>query len=167
VSELSTADWCGNLSTLTDDQLGLLTECAVTVIAQGAADDADVDVAELQELPAAVLAPDLAEALRAAGVPARDEQIERLAEEPATNRSLAIALLEQICAVPALRAEVDAAYTAHQRLMIVDPVTIMAIGLVLLVMKLRQVKIGKDGLDVTLDPMQDVMADVIKGLIGG
>jgi hypothetical protein len=62
---------------------------------------------------------------------------------------------------------VDAAYTANQRLMIADPVTIMAIGLVLLVMKLRKVKVGKDGLDVTLDPMQDVMAEVIKRLLGG
>jgi hypothetical protein len=167
VTESSTAHWCGNLSTLSDDQLGLLTQCAVTVIAEGATDEAGVDVAELRELPATVLAPDLAEALRAAGVPAGDQQIERLAGETTSNRTLAIALLEQICAVPALRAEVDAAYTAHQRLMIVDPVTIMAIGLVLLVMKLRRVKVGKDGLDVSLDPMQDVMADVIKSLIGG
>lgn len=167
MTESGTTGWCGNLSTLSDDQLGLLTQCAVTVLAEGAADDADVDVDEVRELPAAVLAPDLAEALRAAGVPAGDQQIERLAGETAANRTLAIALLEQICAVPALRAEVDAAYTANQRLMIADPVTIMAIGLVLLVMKLRKVKVGKDGLDVTLDPMQDVMAEVIKHLLGG
>jgi hypothetical protein len=167
VTELSTTDWCGHLSALSDDQLGLLTRCAVTVIGEGADDDADVEVAEIRELPSVVLAPDLAEALRAAGVPAGDEQIERLAGETASNRTLAIALLEQICAVPALRAEVDAAYTAQQRQMIVDPVTIGVIGLVLLVMKLRRVKVGKDGLDVTLDPMQDVMAETIKGLIGG
>ena len=166
MTELNTTDWCGELSTLTDDQLGLLTQCAVTVLAEGAGGDADVDVDELRELPAAVLAPDLAEALRAAGVPAGEQQIERLAEETTATRTLAIALLEQICAVPALRAEVDAAYTAHQRLMIADPVTIMAIGLVLLVMKLRRVKVGKDGLDVTLDPMHEVMAKVIKGLLG-
>lgn len=167
MTESSTTGWCGNLSTLSDDELGLLTQCAVTVLAEGAADDDGVDLDELRELPATVLAPDLAEALRAAGVPAGDQQIERLAGERAANRTLAIALLEQICAVPALRAEVDAAYTANQRLMIADPVTIVAIGLVLLVMKLRTVKVGKDGLDVTLDPMQDVMAEVIKHLLGG
>lgn len=165
MTDMHAASWCGNLSALSDGQLGLLTQCAITVIAEGAGNDADVD--EIRELPAVVLAPDLAAALRAAGVQARDQQIERLAEETTSNRTLAIALLEQICAVPALRAEVDAVYTAKQRLMIVNPVTIMAIGLVLLVMKLRRVKVGKDGLDVTLDPMQDVMANVIKGLIGG
>ncbi len=165
MTDMHTASWCGNLSALSDDQLGLLTQCAITVIAEGAGNDADVD--EIRELPPVVLAPDLAAALRAAGVQARDQQIEQLAEETTSNRTLAIALLEQICAVPALRAEVDAVYTAKQRLMIVNPVTIMAIGLVLLVMKLRRVKVGKDGLDVTLDPMQDVMANVIKGLIGG
>ena len=164
MTEPRTPEWCQDLGTLSDRQLGLLTKCAAAVIAQGAGDDDDAQ--EIVELPVAALAPDLADALRQAGVPVNDQQIQQLCETGPSNRALAIVLLEQICAVPALRAEVDAAYTARQRMLVADPVTIAAVGLILLVMKLRRIKIGKEGLDVTLDPIRNVMTNVIKDLFG-
>ena len=52
-------------------------------------------------------------------------------------------------------------------MMLADPVTITAISLLLLVMKLRRVKVGKEGVEVTLDPIRNGIRDVIKGLTSG
>lgn len=157
--------WCENPEMLSDRQLGLVIDSAAAVLAEGAGDD--IDVREIRQLPSTVLAPDLAEALVQAGVRTSQQDILQFSEEAARNRALAIALLRQIRNVPALCAEVDAAYEASKRLMIADPITIGAISLFLLIMKLRRIKIGREGLDVTLDPIRNGMASAIKDLIGG
>jgi hypothetical protein len=156
--------WCQGLSNLSDRELGLLVDCAAAVIAEGSGEDAELR--ELRELPAPVLAPDLAEELGALGVHAGQQQVREIAGQAESSRLLATALLEQICAIPALRAEVDAAYVASQRMMIVDPVSITAISLLVLVMKLRKVKVGRAGVEVTLDPIKKAMVSVIKDLLG-
>jgi hypothetical protein len=164
MTEATTPEWCRNLGALSDRELGVLTECAVAVIAEAAGDNPDVR--ELRELPPSALAPDLADALSRSGVTVGEREIDQLCEDSHASRVLAIALLQQACTIPALRAEIDAAYVARQRMMVADPVTIVSIALVVLVMKLRRVKLGRDGVDVTLDPVRNVVAKIVKDLLG-
>ena len=164
MTEARTPEWCGDLGALSDRELGLLTECAVAVIADGAGDDPDVR--ELRELPPSALAPDLIDALSRSGVIVGEREIDQLCQDSQASRALAIELLEQACAIPALRAEIDAAYVARRRMLVADPVTIVSITLLVLVLKLRRVKLGHDGLDVTLDPVRNVIASIIKDLLG-
>jgi hypothetical protein len=165
MNESRSPAWCQDLGQLSDRQLEVLVDCAAAVLAEGAGENADAR--DIRELPPAVLAPDLTRALAEAGVRADEHEVERLAEEAASARTLAIALLREICAVPVLRSEVDAAYEASQRMMLADPVTITAISLLLLVMKLRRVKVGKEGVEVTLDPIRNGIRGVIKDLTSG
>jgi hypothetical protein len=63
----------------------------------------------------------------------------------------------------ALAGEIADAYERREDLMAVDPLTISAAALLLLVLRVRRVRISKrDGVDVTLDPLK---ADVVKAVL--
>ena len=164
MTEARTPEWCRNLGALSDRELGLLTECAVAVIAEGAGDDPDVR--ELRELPPSALAPDLADALSRSGVIVGERQIDQLCEDSQAGRALAIALLQQACAIPALRAEIDAAYVARGRDAgrrpgddrIDRPTGARA--------EAPAGEAGRDGLDGAAHPVRNVIASIIKDLLG-
>jgi hypothetical protein len=63
----------------------------------------------------------------------------------------------------ALAGEIAEAYERRKDLMAVDPLTISAAALLLLVLRVRRVRISKqEGVDVTLDPLK---ADVVKAVL--
>jgi hypothetical protein len=157
-----TPAWCQALDRLDDRQLGLLVQAAAAVLA--GAGDGD-DLRQATELPAGALAADLGGALAEQGVAADEGAVRRLVEAGERDRQLGIALLRQVCAVPALRAEVDAAYAARQRMMVVDPGTVLAAAVLLLVLKLRRVKVGREGVEVTLDPVRQGMLGFVQQLL--
>lgn len=163
MTHATTPEWCRNLGALSDRELGMLTESAAAVIADAAGDDPDVR--ELRELPPSALTPDLADELSQAGVIVDEQALDRLCEDIQASRTLAIAFLEQACTIPALRTEIDAAYAARRRLLVADPATIVSVALLVLVLKLRRVKLGRDGLDVTFDPVRGTITSIINDLL--
>jgi hypothetical protein len=140
----------------------LLLESIVSVLRDGAVSRGEAE--ELLALPAAPRATELNAALRDVGV-VTDVNAE-LSASSGEDRSLGLALVKSICIDPALRNEVDEAYRARQGLMVLDPVTLLAVSGLLLVMKLRHVEIGKGRLVIKLDPVKNVMVDFLKQMTG-
>jgi hypothetical protein len=140
----------------------LLLESIVSVLRDGAVSRGEAE--ELLALPSAPRATELNAALRDVGV-VTDVNAE-LSASSGEDRSLGLALVKSICIDPALRNEVDEAYRARQGLMVLDPVTLLAVSGLLLVMKLRHVEIGKGRLVIKLDPVKNVMVDFLKQMTG-
>jgi hypothetical protein len=152
--------WCAAPEELDDADLRLLLQAATSVLAESA-DDED-EAADLAELPPSEAAAEVGATL---GQP--DGAASRLVDDPELDRELALALVREVCAIPALRAEVDDAYTARKRMMVVDPGSILAVSLLLLVLKLRRVKVGREGVYVELDPVRDEALKLAGKLLGG
>jgi hypothetical protein len=93
--------------------------------------------------------------------------VDRLVDDPEVDRALAIALIQELCAIPALRDEVGEAYAARKGMMVVDPGSVLAVSLLLLVLKLRRVRVGREGVEVTLDPVRGGALKLVGSLLGG
>jgi hypothetical protein len=156
-----TADWCSAPEELDDADLRLLLQAATSVLAESAHDESEA--ADLVERPPSVAAADVGVAVGGSERLA----VDRLVDDPATDRALALVLVREVCAIPALRDEVDEAYAARKRMMVVDPGTVLAVSLLLLVLKLRRVKVGREGVDVELDPVRDGGLRLVAKLLGG
>jgi hypothetical protein len=154
-----TADWCAAPEELDDADLRLLLQVAVSVLAEGAEDQDEA--ADVVEMPASEAA-----AAVGATVGGREEAASRLVDDPAADRALALELVREVCAIPSLRDEVGEAYVARKRMMIVDPGSILAVSLLLLVIKLRRVKVGQGGVDVELDPVREGALKLAAKLLG-
>ena len=50
-------------------------------------------------------------------------------------------------------------------MMVVDPGTVLAAAVLLLVLKLRRVKVGREGVEVTLDPVRQGMLGFVQQLL--
>jgi hypothetical protein len=155
-------EWCENPDSLDDTNLSMLLQSIVSVLKDGAASRDEAE--ELLALPAVPRAAELDAALKDAGV-VTDINV-GLSASVGGDRSLGLALVRSICVDPKLRGEVDEAYRARQGLMVLDPVTILAVSALLLVMKLRHVEIGKGRVVVKLDPVKNVMVEFLKQLTG-
>lgn len=155
-----TADWCAAPDELDEADLRLLLQVIASVLAESAADDEEA--ADLVAMPASEAAAEVG-----ASIGGAEDAASRLVEDPAADRALALELVRQVCAIPALRDEVDEAYAARRRMMVVDPGTILAVSLLLLVVKLRRVKVGREGVEIKLDPVRDRALKLAAALVGG
>ena len=154
----SIPDWCAAPEDLDDAELRLLLQAARSVLAESADDEAEA--AELVERPPAEAAADVGVALGRSG------DVDRLVDDPEADRALALALVGEICAIPALRDEVGEAYAARKGMMVVDPGSMLAVSLLLLVLKLRRVRVGRDGVEVQLDPVRNGALKLVGNLLG-
>jgi hypothetical protein len=152
-------DWCAAPEELDEPDLRLLIQVATTVLAESAEDE--VEAVELAERP-----PDDAAAEVGAALDTSPD-VDRLIDDQELDRALAIALIQELCAVPALRDEVDEAYTARKGMMVVDPGSVLAVSLLLLVIKLRRVRVGREGVEVELDPVRNGALKFVGNLLGG
>jgi hypothetical protein len=144
---------------LTDQDIAKLAEAAIGVLAPE-----DADGADLQSMPPSVIQDEIAAASESLGLTA--DEAARLAEA-ASREDLAPGLAETVVAElrrdEALAGEIAEAYERRKDLMAVDPLTISAAALLLLVLRVRRVRISKqEGVDVTLDPLK---ADVVKAVL--
>lgn len=155
-----TTDWCSTPDELDDAELRLLLQAATSVLTESADDEAKAT--DLVEMPASAAAAEIGAMLSDSG-----DDASRLVDDPVADRALAVALVREVCAIPALRDEVDEAYVARKRMLVVDPGSILAISLLLLVLKLRRVKVGREGVDVELDPVRDGALKLVGKLLGG
>jgi hypothetical protein len=154
-----TTNWCAAPEELDDADLRLLLQAAASVLAE-AAEDED-EAADMVEMPASEAAAEVGATMGSAGGAAR-----RLVDDPAADRALALELVREVCAIPALRDEVDEAYAARKRMLVVDPGSILAVSLLLLVVKLRRVKVGREGVQVELDPIREGALKFAAKLLG-
>jgi hypothetical protein len=154
--------WCQEPDRLDERQLGLLVESAASVLGDIDRESAD----EVIGLPTGALTAELKSALASEGVQADDSRVRELIMSQQADRELALAFVRQICTIPALCAEVNAAYEDRTRMLVVDPVTILAVSVLVLVIKLRHVRVGRDGVEVKLDPIKGGMLDSVRQLLG-
>ena len=156
-------DWCEDPQALGERDLRLLIEVAASVLGQAA--DGEADAEEIIEYPPSVLHAELHSALAEFGIAADESAITRLVNDAESDRALGMALIESMCSIPELRDAVDEAYEARRRIMVIDPATIAAVSLLLLVMKVRRVRVGREGVDVTLDPVREGALGFISKLL--
>jgi hypothetical protein len=144
---------------LTDTDVAKLAEAAIGVL-----EPADEEGVDLQTMPRSVMQEQIAAAARSLGVTA--EESARLAEAAAREDlapDVAQAVVAELQRDEALADEIADAYERRKDLMAVDPLTISAAALLLLVLRVRRVRVSKkEGIDVTLDPLK---ADVVKAVL--
>jgi hypothetical protein len=144
---------------LTDQDIAKLAEAAIGVLAPE-----DADGADLQSMPPSVIQYEIAAASASLGLTA--DEATRLAEAAAREDlapGLAQTVVTELRRDEALAGEIAEAYERRKDLMAVDPLTISAAALLLLVLRVRRVRISKqEGVDVTLDPLK---ADVVKAVL--
>jgi len=150
-------DW-NDLEALTDAQLSALVDSALFVLGLSAESDA--------ALPADMPAGPLARALENQGLDA--ETASRLARDDALSRPVAIAVLRQLAAEPALAEAVERAWRERSGLLVVDAGVILGAALLLLVLKLRKVKVHpKEGVEVELDNVSATALGSVFKFLGG
>lgn len=144
---------------MTDQDIAKLAEAAIGVLAPE-----DDDGADLQSMPPGVIQGEIAAASESLGLTA--DEAARLAEAAAREDlapGVAQAVVAELQRDEALAGEIAEAYERRKGLMAVDPLTISAAALLLLVLRVRRVRISKqEGVDVTLDPLK---ADVVKAVL--
>lgn len=154
--------WYEDPDGLDDIHLSMLLESIISVLKDSAVSRDEAQ--ELLALPSAPRTAELNTALEDAGVVT--DVNAGLFASAGGKRSLGLALVKSICVDRELRDEVDETYRARQDLMALDPVTLLAVAGLLLVMKLRRVEVGKGHLVIKLDPVKNVMIELLKQLTG-
>lgn len=144
---------------MTEADVAKLAEAAIGVL-----EPADEEGGDLESLPPAAIQEQIAAAAESLGVTA--EEAARLAAAASREDlapDVARAVVEELQRDEALAGEIADAYERRQELMAVDPLTISAAALLLLVLRVRRVRVSKQGgVDVTLDPLK---ADVVKAVL--
>jgi hypothetical protein len=141
-----------------------LAEAAIGVL-----EVADEEAPDLQLLPPAVVREQIAEAAEALGVP--PDEAARLAAAAASEElapGVAVAVVAELERDDALAGEIADAYERRRELMAIDPLTISAAALLLLVLRVRRVRVSKQaGVDVQLDPLKPEVVKAVLGFVGG
>lgn len=145
---------------MTDVDAAKLAEAAIGVL-----EPADEEGADLQSLPPAAIQEQIAAAAESLGVTADEAaQLAAAASREDLAAGVARTVVAELQRDEALAGEIADAYERRQELMAVDPLTISAAALLLLVLRVRRVRVSRqDGVDVTLDPLK---ADVVKAVLG-
>jgi hypothetical protein len=152
---------------LTDPNEGDMAKLAEAAI--GVLEPAYEEGADLQSLPGAVIREEIAVAARSLGVaPEEAAQLAAAAGREDLALGVAQAVLAQLQRDDALAEEIADVYGRRQDLMAVDPLTISAAALLLLVLRVRRVRVSKqEGIDVTLDPLKADIVKAVLSLVGG
>lgn len=148
------------LESMDQPELNTLLESTVAVLHQAEGDGRG----EIFELPPRILREELRAALTGAGVTVDEGTVETLMGSQATPVPLAVALLEQVASQPALAEEVERTFRARSGMMAIDPDTLMAGSLLVLILKLKRIKIGN--VDVSFYDMQQGTLTAVRKFIG-
>ena len=149
-----------------DSELGKMTEAAIGVLAE--TDTDDPELIGIEELPMSVLQARIAAAVESFGVPLADARV--LADMTTRSESaphVARTVLTSLSSDVALSEEISDAYSRRAELMVIDPLTISAAALLLLTLKIRRVKVSRQGVDISLDPLKQGMIQALLSSISG
>jgi hypothetical protein len=162
VSNSADLQWWEQPERLDDGELSALVQAASSVLARRG--DAAESAREIQRMPRSVAERELVTELGEEAETLEAKAVAGLLDDRA--RESACAVLQELGRDPRLRSAIDDAYRARDDLMFVDPGTLAVAGLVLLAMKVRRVRIGKEGLDVQFDPVREGVVGRLLELIG-
>jgi len=154
-------DIWGRLDDLDDAELAMLVEAAASVIADNTNEAGARIYLEMPPRPAGQI---LKSTLADAGVAVDDEEAAELVRDEVVTRQLAVHVLRSLAQQPVIAAEIEVAYRARQRMLVIDAGVISAAALLLLVLKLKRVKIG--GVDVSFYDARQSALDSIRRMLG-
>jgi len=153
-------DVWGDLNSLADEELQLLTAAAMHVLETGG----DGGARDASRMPEQALTREVREALAAEGIDTDTGDAERIVTDEAVSRPVAIALLSELATEPELKSEIERAYEARRDMMVVDGGLILGGALLLLVLKLKRVKIGDNEVEF-YEAKEGALAQ-IRGFLG-
>jgi hypothetical protein len=157
----STIDW-NKLDDLPDNQLRLLLASAMSVLQRIADEEDTALVEEVAVVPPAPLTQELQALLIESGVKVNPAQAEQL-----TDSRLAMLLaLKQIARQPELVRRVEGTFQERRRMLFVDPGTILAGAVLILVIKLKRVRADRGGVDIEFRDLKSDMLGAIRKFLG-
>jgi hypothetical protein len=147
----------------TDADLAQLTDAAIGALMDQA--DAGGPVEDVLAMPPRVLAEQLREALQAEGLaPAEAAQVAATVTREDLAPDVVRAVLSSMSLNEPLADEIAANFDRRRDLMAIDPLTIGAVALLVLVLRVKRVRVSKDaGVEVDLAPLK---VDVLKSIVG-
>jgi hypothetical protein len=163
VSERADVRWWEEPERLDDAELRALVRAATSVLARRG--DAPESARDVSRMPRSVIVRELRMELRAQATIVDPDAVAGLVDGELARES-ACAVLREVGRDANLRAAIDDAYRAADDLMFVDPATLAVAGLVLLAMKVRRVRVGKEGVDVQFDPVKEGVVARLLELVG-
>jgi hypothetical protein len=150
-------DW-SKLNDLSDQQLATLVESAIFVLKQSDAPDAPSPT----EMPAGPMTKALEQLLGECG--ADTSAASRVVKQSELSRPVAIALLSAIGSEPALAQKVERAWRDRGGLLVVGTGVILAAALLLLVLKVRNIK--APGVEVDFDKLSTAALSKVFRFLG-
>jgi hypothetical protein len=146
-------------------ELGRLTEAAIGVL-EGA-DDGDPELADVQSMPQSVLQEQISTAAESLGFSTqRAVELADIASRGDLAPDVARTVLAELSRDATLGAEIAESNRRRGDLMAIDPLTISAAALLLLALRVRRVRVSKDGVDVNLAPLKVDIVEAVLGFIG-
>jgi hypothetical protein len=133
-----------------EHELALLTDAAIGVLTDPAITD-DPILLNLEDAPPSVLKNGIVESAEAIGLSAEDaNKLASVATSSGPAPQVAEILIAQLKRNEQLSAEIAETYSRRSELMVVDPITIGAAALLLCVLRVRRVKLSKNGIDISI-----------------
>ena len=146
---------------LDDAELRRMVSSAMSVLARRG----DVREDDVVGMPESVAVAQLRTALEGEGLALELETTSALTD-PELARPLAEVMLRELGRDPRLRAAIDDARRASDQIMILDPGTLGILALVLLSIKIRRVRVTRDGVDVSFDPVKQGVVESLAKILG-
>ena len=142
-----------------------LTEATIGLLLGSVEDDA---LADVESIPPAVILREIVKAAESLGCTVEEAtQLANVVSRQELAPDIAKAVVAELGRNESLGQEIADSFERRSELMVVDPLTISAAALLLLVLRVRRVKLSKDGLDVRLDPLKGDVVKVVLNFLGG
>jgi hypothetical protein len=147
------------LDQMSDRGVAALVDSAIFVLKQS-----DVGGPAPTEMPASVMTKALEQLLAERGADAGAAG--KVVKQAELSRPIALALLSAIATEPALAQEIERVWRERGGLLFVGVDVILSAALLLLVLKLKKVKVNKDGVVVILDKLSTGAISNVFKLVG-
>jgi hypothetical protein len=149
-----------------EQDVARLAEATIGLLQGGIEDET---LAEVESMPPSVVQREITAAAESLGVSA--EAALQLADAT-SQENLATGITRTVVAElsrdESLGREIADSYERRAELMVVDPLTISAAALLLLVLRVRRVRLSKkEGLDVSLEPLKGNVVKAVLSFVGG
>jgi|SRR5215472_17128149 len=149
---------------MTIREVALMVDAAVGVI--GGQGDSSTLLSEAKEMPPRILVRRLEEAIAACGFSAHQAALVADAStNPSTSPELAAAVISALKTDDSLAIEMSDVFGKRQDLMAIDPATVGLGVLLLIVLRTKRVRVGKEGLEIDLEPIKSSIVHAVLSLL--